>query len=126
MDYDRAVKLYIELRNDNRAIEAEANAKIAANKEKMEKLGVWLQLKAEKDKLDKVPTAHGTVFWTTTTRCNVSNADAFFDFVRQKQAWELLEKRASKTAVADYVTTHKAIPPGVDFATVKQINVRSK
>jgi hypothetical protein len=124
MDYDGAIKKYIELRDENAAITKEADAKVAANKEKMEKIGVWIQLKAEGDQLSKVSTKHGTVFWTEGARCNVSNSDAFFEFVKQHEAWEMIEKRASKTGVRDYVNTFKEIPPGVDYATIKQINVR--
>lgn len=126
MDYDKAVSQYIKLRDDNKQIEAEANAKIAANKETMEKLAVWLELKAQKDKLEKIPTKYGTVFWTVGDRCTVSNGAAFFSFVQEKQAWELLEKRASKTGVRDFIEATRVVPPGVDYTTFKQINVRSK
>lgn len=126
MDYDLAVKTYIDLRDENKQIEKEADAKVAANKEKMEKLGIWIQLKAEKDKLDKVPTKHGTVFWTVGANCSVANSDVFFSFVQQEGAWELLEKRASKVGVRDYIAAHKDVPPGVNYSTYSQINVRAK
>lgn len=126
MDYDKAVKHYIELRDENERITKEADAKVALNKATMEKLGIFIQLKAEQDKLEKVPTQYGTVFWTVGDRCNVSNGDAFFEFVKEKQAWELMEKRASKTGVRDYINTNKVVPPGVDYSTYKQINVRKK
>lgn len=126
MDYDQAVKHYIDLRDENELIMKEADTKIADNKAKMEKLGVFIQLKAEQDKLEKVPTQYGTVFWTIGDRCTVSNGEAFFDFVKEKQAWELIEKRASKTGVRDYIKTAKLVPPGVDYTTFKQINVRKK
>lgn len=126
MDYDIAVKNYIALRNENKRIADECDALVAANKEKMEKLGVWIELKAQQDKLEKVPTKYGTVFWTNGSRCSVTNGSEFFEFVRNEEAWELMEKRASKIGVADYIETHKKVPPGVDFVTFKQINVRSK
>ena len=43
MDYENAVKHYIELRNENSRIDEVAQKEIAANKAKMEKLGVWIQ-----------------------------------------------------------------------------------
>lgn len=124
MDYDQAVMHYVELRETNSQLEREVAKQVAANKEKMEKLGAFIQLKAEKDKLEKVNTKYGTVFWTVGARCTLSNGEEFFDFVREKEAWELIEKRASKTGVKDWIDTHKKIPPGVDFTTYKQINVR--
>lgn len=126
MEYDQAVKHYIELRDANASIKKESDAKIAENKEKMEQLAVFLQLKAEHDKLEKIPTKYGLVFWTVGARCNLSNSDEFFKFVVEHEAWELLEKRASKVGVGDYIKTHKVVPPGVDYVTIKQINVRAK
>lgn len=126
MDYDKAVQAYVGLRTENKRIEDEAAAQVAANKDKMEKLAAWLQLKAEKDGLEKIPTKYGTVFWTEGDRCSVSNGEAYFAFVRQHDAWELLEKRASKVGVRDWIKTHGQVPPGVDYTTLKQINVRSK
>lgn len=126
MDYETAVKKYTELRDKNAQIQADADKAIAENKEKMEKLGTWMQLKAEKDGLESVKTKFGTVFWTVGARCTVANGEAFFDFVQEKKAWELVEKRASKVAVRDWLETHKQLPPGVDYVTYKQINVRAR
>ena len=64
------------------------------------------------------------MFWTVGSRCSLSNSEAFFDFVKKNEAWELLERRAAKAAVGDYINTHNKAPPGVDFTTVRQINVR--
>jgi hypothetical protein len=126
VDYEQAVKHYVELRAKNREIEKEAEAKIAENKEKMEQLGTFIKLKAEKDGLETVKTKSGTVFWTIGARCTTSNADEFMTFCIKNELWELLEKRPSKTGVRDYVNSHKVVPPGVDYVTVSQINVRTK
>jgi hypothetical protein len=124
MDYDQAVKLYVELRETNKQLEYETEQRVAENKGKMEKLGAFIQLKAERDKLEKVNTRFGTVFWTVGDRCTIANGEVFFNFVRDEEAWELLEKRASKTGVRDFINTMKKVPPGVDYVTFKQINVR--
>lgn len=126
VDYNVAVQKYIDLRDENKRLADEAEKKIAENKAVMEKLGIWIELKAQQDGLDKVPTKYGTVFWTEGARCNVVNSEAFFDFVKENEAWELMEKRASKTGVRDYIGTNKQVPPGVDYTTFRQINVRAK
>ena len=126
MDYNKAVKAYIDLRDQVADIEREAKERVAGVKEKMEKLSIWIEQQASKDGLEKVPTKYGTVFWTVVDSCSVQNSTAFFDFVRENEAWELLEKRASKLAVRDYIQTHNNLPPGIDYSTRKSINVRSK
>jgi hypothetical protein len=126
MDYDKAVSKYIELRDANKRMQDEVDAKIAENKEVMEKLSVWVELQAQNDKLETVVTKHGTVFWTLGDRCNLSNSGEFFNYCLEKQAWELIEKRANKTGVRDWINTHKEVPPGVNYVTFRQINVRAK
>lgn len=125
MTYERAAQLYITLRDANKAIMDEAEALVVQNKEKMQKLGVWMQLKAEGEKLDTVRTNYATVFWTEGATCTLANSEEFFKHVIEHQAWDLLEKRVSKTGVKDYLEQKKELPPGVNYATFKQINVRA-
>lgn len=126
MDYDKAVKSYVGLREQIGEIEREADQRVRGLKDKMAKLDTWLQMQAAKDGLEKVSTRHGTVFWTVVDSCSVSNRTAFMEFIREREAWEMLETRAAKLAVREYIQTHNAIPPGVEYSTRKSINVRSK
>jgi len=126
MDYDKAVRSYVELRDEIKAIERDADTRMRALKIKQDKLALWLELQSGKDGLEKIATRFGTVFWTVVDSCSVSNRTAFMDFVRENEAWELMETRAAKLAIRDYIQTHNVLPPGVEYATRKSINVRSK
>lgn len=124
MDYDTAVGTYIRIRDEVDAAEARCKEEVAGLKEQMNALSAWLQLKSEQDGLEKVSTKHGLVYWSTIGQASVADRSAFMDFVRETGAFELLETRCSKTAVQQYLEANDRLPPGVNYRTIRQINVR--
>jgi hypothetical protein len=55
---------------------------------------------------------------------NVADWDAVLTFVRENDAYDMFEKRISKTAVRGYIDQTKAVPPGVNYGTRIEVNVR--
>jgi hypothetical protein len=45
-------------------------------------------------------------------------------FVKENEAYDLLEKRVSKVAVRGYIDQTKAVPPGVNYGTRLDVNIR--
>jgi phage-related tail fiber protein len=124
MDYDKAVEKYLAFRNEIDEIEREAKVKVAAIKQKMSMLETWVTLKAEQEGLKTVPTQNGTAYWSTHHSCSVAEPSIFFDYVRDNQAWDLIEKRASKLAVKSFIDESGNPPPGVNFSSYRVFNVR--
>ena len=98
-----------------------------------EELSNIARLKAEMQKLgiENVKTAVGTAYTTTTESVTVADQEVFFNYVKDNEAWELMEKRASKSAVLAVMgerdesgSRPDAPPPGISFYAVKSINVR--
>ena len=57
----------------------------------------------------------------------MADSAAFFDYVQQYDRFDLMEKRASKTAVREFVEQNNGdTPPGVNFGSVAVMNVRAK
>ena len=118
------VRTYMKLRNQKEQIEAEAKDSVAKLKEKMAKLEAWIKEKADADGVTSFKTDHGTAFLTTTDYANVADWDAVLDFIRENEAYDMLEKRISKLAVRGYIETNKAVPPGVNYGTKLEVNIR--
>ena len=118
------VRTYMKLRNQKEQIEAEAKDRVAKLKEKMVKLEAWIKDKADADGVTSFKTDHGTAFLTTTDYANVADWDAVLGFIRQNEAYDMLEKRISKLAVRGYIETNKAVPPGVNYGTKLEVNIR--
>ena len=125
MNFDNACKNYVSLRKEVDEIERKAKADSVVLKEKMLALETWLTLKADEDGLENIKTAHGTVYWSIISSAKVASRDAFLDFVRSKEAYDMLENRVSKEAVKSYMEANNGlVPPGVDFSQIRKFNLR--
>ena len=121
---DEVIAAYVKLRTKKDAIEAEAKDRVKGVKEKLEQLEAWLKEKADEQGVTSFKTKHGTAFLTTTDYANVGDWDAVLEFVRENEAFDMLEKRISKIAVRGYIEANKEVPPGVNYGTKLEVNVR--
>ncbi len=121
---DEVVAAYIKLRAKKDAMEAETKAEVKKIVEKMDKFEGWLKQQADAQGVTSFKTKHGTAFLKTTDYANVENWDAAFNFILQNQAYDLLNKAVSKVAVRGYIDANKAVPPGVNYGTKIEVEVR--
>lgn len=124
MNYDLAAERFVDVKRQLEELDAEYKAKKAPLVEKLNMLESWFTAKAAEDGLDTIKTPHGTVFWTVLASASVADRAAFFDYVRASGNFDLLEARANKTVVKDFVALHGGAPPGVNYSTVKNLNFR--
>jgi hypothetical protein len=124
VNVDDVVATYMKLRSQKESIEAEVKDRVSAIKAKMEKLEAWIKEQADVQGVTSFKTKHGTAFLTTTDYANVADWDAVLDFIRTQEAFDMLEKRISKIAVRGYIEANKAVPPGVNYGTKLEINIR--
>jgi len=54
----------------------------------------------------------------------VADWDAVLDFIRENEAYDMLERRVNKTAVRGYIDANSKVPSGVNFGSRLSINVR--
>ena len=121
---DSVIKKYMRLRDKKAAVEATVKEELDQIKANMAKLEAFLKVKLDADGLTSFKTDHGTAFLTTTAFANVEDWDAVLRFIREEEAFDMLEKRISKTAVRGYIEANKEVPPGVKYGTKLDINVR--
>jgi len=118
------VATYMKLRSQKESMEAEVKDRVSTIKAKMEKLEAWIKEQADIQGVTSFKTKHGTAFLTTTDYANVGDWDAVLDFIRTQEAFDMLEKRISKIAVRGYIEANKAVPPGVNYGTKLEVNIR--
>ena len=121
---DAVIKKYMKLREKKAATEAEIKERVDAIKADMAKLEAFLMAKLDADGLTSFKTEYGTAFLTTTDFANVEDWDAVLRFIREEDAFDMLEKRVSKTAVRGYIEANKEVPPGIKYGTKLDINIR--
>lgn len=124
VNVDDVVAAYMKLRDKKDSMEAAVKEQTKALKEKMNQLEAWLKEKADADGVTSFKTKHGTAFLTTTDYANVADWDAVLNFIRDNDAFDMLEKRVSKIAVRGYIESNKAVPAGVNYGTKLEINIR--
>lgn len=121
---DSVIAGYLKLRAQKQAIEAKAKEETAGIQASMDKLEAWLKLKAEETGVTSFKTDHGTAFLTTTDYASVADWDAVLEHIKTQGAYDMLEKRVSKTAVRAYIEMNRTVPPGINYGTKLEINVR--
>lgn len=124
VNIDDVVATYMKLRSHKEQIDAEAKAKVDEIKAKMMKLEAWIKEQADLQGVTSFKTKHGTAFLTTTDFANVADWDAVLNFIRENEAYDMLEKRISKVAVRGYIEQTKSVPPGVNYGTRIDVNIR--
>lgn len=124
VNVDDVVATYMKLRSQKESIEAEVKDRVSTIKAKMEKLEAWIKEQADAQGVTSFKTKHGTAFLTTTDYANVGDWDAVLGFIRENEAFDMLEKRISKLAVRGYIEANKAVPPGVNYGTKLEVNIR--
>jgi hypothetical protein len=124
MDYDKAITEYLKLRTKIEKIQEKAKLEAAEYRKQMLMLENWMTLKANKEGLKNITTPHGTGYWSVHKRASVANPEEFLNYVIGSQRWDLMEKRASKIAVAQEVEDTGSPPPGINFSTIKVFNVK--
>lgn len=121
---DEVVAAYLKLRLKKEQMEAEVKAETKKIVEKMDKFEAWLKEQADAQGVTSFKTKHGTAFLKTTDYANVENWDAALNFILDNQAFDLLNKAVSKVAVRGYIDANKAVPPGVNYGTKIEVEVR--
>lgn len=124
MNFEQAAEKYLQLRADVEALDRDYKAKKAELKEKMVLLENWFTAKATEEGLKDIKTDAGTIYWSTHHSATVASREDFFSFCKERDAWDLLEARASKTAVKSYIESEGEPPPGINFNSVSVFNFR--
>lgn len=118
------IRTYMKLRSQKAALEAEVKEQVSELKAKMEKLEAFLKSQMDAQGLTSFKSDYGTAFLTTVDYANVADWDAVLGFIRENDAYDMLEKRVSKTAVRGYIDSTKSVPPGVNYGTKLEVNIR--
>lgn len=121
---DEVVKGYIKLRDKKNQMKKDQAEEVRPINEKMTLLENWLLRDLQTRKVESQKTAEGTAFISTMAAATVKDRDAFFDFVREKGMWDLLENRCSKSVVRDYLEETGEVVPGVNYQETQVVRIR--
>ena len=121
---EQVVETYLKLRRKKEAIEASTKEQLATVKDKMTKLESWLMQKADEEGVTSFKTSAGTAFVTSTDFANVADWDAVLTFIKENEAFDMLEKRVSKAAVRAHMDETGEVPPGITYGSKLGVSIR--
>lgn len=127
MNVAEAVQLYISLRDEKAEMKRRYEEEVAHVQKKLDMLEVALLAKMDEGGAESVKTPFGTAYVSVQTRASVADKDVFMTHCQENDDWGLLEVRASKAAVEQYVEQHNGeLPPGINWSAERVINIRRK
>lgn len=124
MKMNEIVEKYIALRDKKALMKKEFDKSVEEINTVMAKLEGIVLKEFQESGLDSVKTKAGTAYKSTRTSVTTADWDAVLAFIKDEQAWEMLEHRLNKKAVEQYREVNDDLPPGVNWREEIVINVR--
>lgn len=121
---DELVEAFIVNRNNIREIEARHKLELAKPLRYRERLAEEMLKVMNANGEKSVRTAFGTV--TAIVHESYScreNPDLLVDYVRENDAYELLDRRPNKTACREFLRMNGELPPGVKLTAKQDVRV---
>lgn len=126
IDINNRIEQYVTLRDKIKSLDEEHKEKMKPFREALDGLNSLLLDYLNNLNVDSAATGHGTVYRTLKESASLEDADAFMRHVIGTESWELLERKASLTAVRAFVEENGSLPPGVKLSSIQQVGVRRK
>ena len=115
---------YITIRDTKALIVERHKAELDRVNKTLTKIERLLTNALNEQGVEAMRTTSGTVHRSIKVSTTVEDREAYLQFVKNNEAWDFLESRASKKAVEDYLKEHDELPPGVRvsrFSTVRVV-----
>jgi hypothetical protein len=119
---DELVKLYIGLRDRRAKRKAAYETEDAPDAKKMDKIEGILLKRMQDSGQESVRTSNGTAYKSIKRFTSVGDWESLLTYVRNNDAWELLTRGVSKSAVEQYRAVNEDVPPGVNMRTEVTVN----
>lgn len=123
---DELTATYKRLREIKSQMDKEHKERVAKVNDGMKKVEAMLLQFFEESGQTSAKTEHGTPYISLRESYSVADREVFLDWVKENEAWELLESRVGKAAVEAYKEENGDLPPGINYSAERKVNVRAK
>lgn len=120
-DMNQLIDYYVQLRDRKKELQAKHKEELEPIDAGLMKLEARMQEQMGELGVEKVGGDAGTVYTKVNTNVMVEDWQSVVDYVKDNDAFDLLEKRVAKSAAIE-----RADVPGLRFSNVKTIQVRRK
>ncbi len=125
MDVEKVIGAYRAIRERRSQLKAQYEQEDRQLKDHLERLDVALLKHMQDTHTKSLTTSMGLVYSYIDTIPRAADWGAIYEFIKTHDAFEMLERRLTKTFVNRYrEINHGATPPGVDVIQLMKIGVR--
>jgi hypothetical protein len=125
MDADQLVEIYIKIRDKRSQLKKEFDNADGRLEKQLELVGDSLLELCKETNAEGLRTNAGSVFKTIKTRYWTSDFNSMKEFIKENDAFELLENRIHQTNMKGYIAEHPdKMPPGMNIDSRYGITVR--
>lgn len=123
---EQVVGAVVSTRDEIDAIKKRHKDELADLEELQEKRTKWLHKQLDEVGTDSMKTKFGTFFKEKTERVGVEDADTFYAFVKEHDAWDLLTKAVNKTSALERFGEDRDVSkvPGLKYSSEIEVQVR--
>jgi hypothetical protein len=122
---DKLAKVYIKMRDALQQLEREHEERVANIKSQMELVENELMEICKATGADSIKTPHGTVIRSVKTRYWTSDWESMHEFIRQHDAYDLLERRVHQTNMKTWLEENpNFLPQGLNSESRYSVTVR--
>ena len=122
---EKLAEIYIKIRDKRAEIKDKYESEDSDLKDQMDMLAEKMLDICETQGADSLKTKTGTIIRKVDTRYWTSDWESFYDFVKDNEAYPLLEKRIHQTNMKQFLEEHpESFPPGMLVDSQYKIIVR--
>lgn len=123
---DEVIAKYISLRDEKDRINAAAKAQVKGLDDQLGLIEAWLLNEFNLTGASSISSDFGTAFVKDSDYANVSDWNQTIEFIKANGMWQMLKKDVNKTAVKEFIDETGVPPPGVNWGSKREVQVRRK
>jgi len=111
---EELAKIYIKIRNAKEAVVEKHKQELAEYNEQLEAISEEMLELCKEQNASSIRTGEGTIIRKVTTRYATTDWDSLYKFIKEHDAYGLLEQRLHQTNTKQFLEEHPdLLPPGL-------------
>lgn len=125
IDLGQVTRAHINIRDARTKLRKQYDDEDAKLKEAQEQLEAVMLDHLNNHNMDSVRTEAGTFYRQEDITPSAGDWNIFYEWIKDNDAWDALERRIKKTFIREYQETHKGgLPPGISVFREFVVRVR--
>jgi hypothetical protein len=119
MNFSDLLKMYRSEVDRLEALTARYKADEKEAKERLTKLSSVIKTEADKVGLEMIKSDYGTMTWKHSRSVTISDGEAFFNYVKANDRFDLLQKRVTSAVALEIIDSGEVLPGTAIYAEIK-------